>query len=260
MRSRRRVRASADAAQRGHRVGLAGQQPQLGADPRPADRAQRAAGDRGFAQLAGARLDGEPKPAGITRQPQQPGGVVDEAARRAALAAGGLRGRRALPRRVQHRPGSGPPSAIAIALTVKSRRRRSSSSAAGATSGSAPGRAYVSRARPSDVVSEAVELDRRGAEPVVDPGVAAERARSASTGRLRRPGRGRGGCPPQQQIADRAADHVDAVELGHELEQRLTGGERPNLREQTARRTESSPGQSSRIGPGDTRIPRSERD
>ena len=40
------------------------------------------------------------------------------------------------------------------------------------------------------------------------------------------------GAPAAQQVADRAADHIDAVELGDELDQLLTGGERPNLREQ----------------------------
>ncbi len=65
----------------------------------------------------------------------------------------------------------------------------------------------------------------------MDPGVAAERR-----GQLQRVAFHHQvqveGAPAAQQIADRAADHVDAVELGDELDQLLTGGERPNLREQ----------------------------
>ena len=65
--------------ERRHRVGLARQQPELGADPRPGHGSQGALSDRLARQRQRPRLDLEPQPASVPGQPQQPCRVVDEA-------------------------------------------------------------------------------------------------------------------------------------------------------------------------------------
>ena len=125
---------------------LAGEQPQLGTDARAADRPERAAVDRLAGQRPGARLDLEPEAAGVPDQPKQPGRVVDEAPVveypqpvRARVLERARRGSASSPAR-------SPPSAMAIALTVKSRRSRSSSSGAGVDVGERPRTERTSRA------------------------------------------------------------------------------------------------------------------
>ena len=127
--------------ERRERVRLAGEQAQLGADPGPAHRRQRAAAAGVVGERARVRLDGEAKAAGVAGEAQQPRRVIDEApvvehAQHACFQVG--RQRAGSDANV---PGCGPVSAIAPVLTVKSRRFRSSLSSAGSTSGRAPGRA-----------------------------------------------------------------------------------------------------------------------
>ena len=65
--------------QRRDRVRFVQREPQLGADPCAGDGVQRALRERRAGQFGGAGLDLEPEPGGVTRHPQQTGGIVAEA-------------------------------------------------------------------------------------------------------------------------------------------------------------------------------------
>ena len=94
----------AQRAQRGTGSGSRGEQPQLGAEPRAADRVGSAPSATPAGRAPRVRLDREPEPAGVAGQPQQPRRVVDEAPRRGGRAAAGARGHRARPRALSSSP------------------------------------------------------------------------------------------------------------------------------------------------------------
>src|SRR5205085_4704030 len=68
------------ARQRSDRVSLPGQQPELRADPRSADRSKRARADCLGHKLAGSGFDLEPQSGVVSREAKHARGIVDEAA------------------------------------------------------------------------------------------------------------------------------------------------------------------------------------
>ena len=221
-RARASTPSSAIASSAASGVGFAERQAQLGADARARDGRQRAvrAAPRA-ASAAVCRLELEAEPRAVARESQQARGVVDEAALvQHAQATGVEILERVLDARAA-RPRCAPPSATAIALTVKSRRARSSSPLPGphlAAARRARGRTLrgARRCRSARRPTRAIAVPKRSCSVTLAAGVALASRRPASSRANAAASRASDDVElarhaPEQQVAHGAADERDVV-------------------------------------------------